>query len=197
MFSKKGFVDWTQAAQLLQTAVEIQSEWFVSILDLVLKWSAVRLVEAQTALVNALLELLSNILLSLAAQGYQLDDGETVCFLGHMIDLVLGHNNAKFRTWTRRLLHDLGSVYPDQRILSYVVNGWRHSKNKRVISECLGVAGELIGHSGLQLIGSAQGNQRRKLILQLGQFVGSLDKSVRSAALGAIEQVFIFVFCSL
>ena len=179
----RDFARQLQAVDALESLLGSNAEALLSVLDLVLRWCSWRMVDANTALLLKLLHFLQSLLQQLQLTGYRLHEGEACDLLPFLVEKVLGHGNAKFRTDCRELLRLSCALYDEKAVFAFVATGM-DSKNKRVQSESIDLQAELMLQHGLS-VGDA-----RKQLVSIATQVGASDAAVRAAALSAIGSLY-------
>ena len=179
----KDFAKQMLAIDCMDQLITANLDSLLSVLDLALKWTSWRMCDANTAMLLKLLSFLTHLFTQLLAIGYTLHEGEANNVLPFVIEKVLGHNNAKFRQDSKDLLRLACRLYDDKAVFALVVAGL-DSKNKRVQSECIELAAEIMLQYGM-----AVGDTKR-VTLAIALQVGASDAAVRAAALNALGQLY-------
>ena len=179
----KDFAKQMLAIDAMEQLIAANLDSLISVLDLTLKWTSWRMCDANTAMLLKLLSFLTHLFTQLLAVGYTLHEGEANNVLPFVVEKVLGHNNAKFRQDSKDLLRLACRLYDDKGVFAQVVAGL-DSKNKRVQSECIELAAEIILQYGM-----AVGDTKR-VTLAIAMQVGASDAAVRAAALNALGQLY-------
>lgn len=179
----KDFAKQMAGIDLLDAQVDSHFDALVSVSDLLFKWLAWRLCDANTSLLMKALAFTHHFLTALVSHEYRLSDGEASNFLPFLIEKVFGHNTDRFRNEARELVTICQTIYAPKMVFSALVVGYE-SKNKRVFSECLSESGAMIVKYGLQVCDA------KKVLITMAQTVGANESHVRTAALGALSAVY-------
>ena len=175
----KDFAKQVTACEQLDGLIASNMDGLLSVLDLVLRWCSWRMCDANTALLLKLLAFLTSLFQHLLDCSYSLQEGEANDLLPFLIEKVLGHNNPKFRQDSKDLLRLSARLYDEKATFTLVTAGLE-SKNKRVQSECIELACELMLQYGLQV------GDVKRLVPNIALQVGAQDAAVRAAALSCM-----------
>ena len=179
----KDFAKQMLALDAMEQLITANLDALISVSDLAFKWTSWRMCDANTAMLLKLVSFLTHMFSALLAVGYTLHEGEANNVLPFVIEKVLGHNNAKFRQDSKELLRLACRLYDDKAVFALVAAGM-DSKNKRVQSECIELAAEIVLQYGM-----AVGDTKR-VTLAVAMQVGASDAAVRAAALNALGQLY-------
>ena len=179
------FQKQVQALDVIEKEIERDYDAVASISDLLLKWCAWRMMDANTTLLARILPFLQRMFTEFARHDQSLSDGEAMNILPALCEKALGHNTTRFRSDTKELFVLCEKIMPVAKAFTYLVQGFE-SKNKRVQSECLEHVGSLLAQHGL----SSTVCDPKKLLPQIGAMVGASDTGVRTAALNALGAVY-------
>jgi len=186
LFSKE-FKKQVEGVKIVGNSLEMQMEEVIDNLDMILKFSSLRLVGKgnNTIVVLAILDFLRNLFDLLIKENYCLSDYEAHMCLPCMMEEV-GANNENVRKQIREALLVLVSLYPASKFFNLLLDTLLHTRNQRAKAECLSVACYLVQEKGLEEITNSPG----KVISTIGNFVSERDPSVRNSAIEFIIAVY-------
>ena len=144
----KEFKQQVQGMDQITAAIASQPDEVVSVADLVLKYSAYRLCDSNTAILLSGLKLVSALFALLKEHDYQLQDGEANASLPFIVEKVLGHAKDQISGPSRDILRAATQLYPASKVLNIVLEALK-SKNKRVAAMCCEEIGFLVARNGL------------------------------------------------
>jgi hypothetical protein len=179
----KDFAKQMQGIDLLDSEIDSNMEAVQGCSDVLLKYLAWRLCDANTSLLIKVMAFSNKLLTALQTNGYKLSDGEAANLLPFLIEKVFGHNTDRFRDETRALLTIFDSIYQPKSVMLALMVGFE-SKNKRVFSECLREAGDMIVKYGVGVCDA------KKVLGSMATAVGANESHVRQSALTALAGVY-------
>lgn len=180
----KNFTEQVQGLEQLGILMKTLLPEFISNLDLILKWIALRVsVDTNTKVLLAIIKFLEELFVAIKSDEYVLDDGEVQMFLPYLIEKVFGHNNVKFRTDTKALMQQTCKIYPASKVCAQLVLGFG-SKNTRVVAECVDEVGCMVAREGMDVI------EAKKVLPDVARLVGSNNTGIRQASLSCLSEVY-------
>ncbi|KAJ1686606.1 hypothetical protein LUZ63_017996 [Rhynchospora breviuscula] len=168
--------------EILQKALQASSREVVELIDVLLRWFALRFCENNTTVLLKVLDFLPELFDNLKGQGYILTEAEASLFFPCLIEKS-GHNIEKVREKMRELIKQTVGIYPSQRLFPFVVEGIR-SKNNRTRIECSELVGFLIDNHGAEIIG------QMKSLQVVAALTGERDGETRKAALNTLATAY-------
>jgi cytoskeleton-associated protein 5 len=182
LWDEKDFKNQAAGIDRMATAVtSTHTDQIVSFVDLVFKYLAMRLSDANTSLLLSAMKLTSQLMTTLASRAYPLTDAEASSILPTLVEKVIGHNTKKFARDTRDIVIVMEGMYAPAKIVPFLLEGLK-SKNKRVQTECGDEIGALIGRHGVVL--------PTKALPELAKVVSVGADAERKAALFAISEYY-------
>ena len=182
-----------EAVQTLTTIAEPNEEGratdaLLTNVDLVLKWSTLRILEGNTSVMVKLLPMLQLVFAQLASEAYALSDAEVALFLPTLCDKV-GSNNQTLRTLLQRLFSDLARVCPPCKLFGFVVDGADSTKNAKSREECVAQAQRMLETESLESLCSEK-QLSRMLPLFARLLANDQPAQIRTAAQASITIVY-------
>jgi hypothetical protein len=182
LFGKRD-TDHCQALNKLKMCIRDTPRELMSVTDLVLKWTTVRMcLRDNTSAIQAMQTFLKAFFQMLIDHAYELADFEAHSFLPFLVEKV-GHRSDRFRTSYRNMFSQLRELYPIAKMAQFMIDSV-HSKNVKTHCECLEELGVWIQDSG--------GNWKicgRRGIQTVTKKCGSKDVATRNAAIGIVYHV--------
>jgi cytoskeleton-associated protein 5 len=174
------FKKQVEGVAYLQNLILSEKKNASEIVDILFKWTWLTLQEnANTQLHKAIFEMLQVLINTLSDLQYYLHDIEAGLFYPIICEKS---GNPNFKQTIRGLLHSSVSIYPTDKVFSFILQGCS-SKNAKSKVECLEELSSLIQDFGLNII---QSKDVKAIIKQ----VSSLDNIVRTAALQTMAEIF-------
>jgi hypothetical protein len=171
------------AAEMLATDFDSVAEETVSVLDLVLKWCVLRLVESNTTSLLKTMDYLAVLLEGLKDLGYRLTEYEAGVLLPTLLEKS-GHNIVQIREKYRAVIRLVCGVYPVSKLLGLYMMETFHSKNTKSKVECLEQAAALIERHGMETTKGA------RVLPTVVELVGNRDTTMRGTALNTLAAVY-------
>ncbi len=184
MFSRE-FKDHVKAADSLASVVvpgDLLPEG-IECLDIIFRWSVVRICEGNTQVLVRVLEMLRSILDSLLRTEYRISEIEAAALLPGLIEKA-GHNQDRVRNLHRDVLHGVCAIYSTSRVLDYLTAGLA-SKNSRTKVECCDAMAAVVETDGVSVLSAS----KAKPMAAIAATLKERDGTLRTAALGVIEAV--------
>ncbi|GAQ86856.1 Armadillo repeat superfamily protein [Klebsormidium nitens] len=151
------FKDHVAALDLLTKGVPQYIKAMTDNLDVLLRWSVVRICEANTSSMLKTVEFLEALLDALKGQNYHLSDYEAGLFIPCLVEKS-GHQMKPVQQSIRKLMRQITMVYPASKFFAFLVEGVR-SKNNRTRIECVDEVGNLMDRHGVEIVGSTKALQ--------------------------------------
>ncbi|XP_020521683.1 protein MOR1 isoform X2 [Amborella trichopoda] len=168
--------------ELLQKVVPASGKEIIEIVDILLRWTALRFCESNTTCLLKVLEFLPELFDTLKNEGYSLTEAEAAMFLPCLIEKS-GHNIEKVREKMRALTKQIACIYSPTKLFLYILEGLR-SKNNRTRIECVDLIGFLMDNHGAEISG-----QLKALQLVAG-LTSERDGEIRKAALNTLATAY-------
>ncbi|KAL3680081.1 hypothetical protein R1sor_023037 [Riccia sorocarpa] len=172
------FKKQVEGVEMLQKALPSHIREMMDVMDVILRWTVVRVYEGNTTCLLKVLDFLQDLVLALKAESYSMTDCEASYIFPCLVEKS-GHNSEKVREKFRELLRLLCCLYPSSKIFSFLVDGLR-SKNNRTKIECVEQLGYLMERFGVEVGGSGKGLQAIVVVLN------ERDGELRKAALNTL-----------
>ncbi|KAG1675584.1 hypothetical protein FOA52_014172 [Chlamydomonas sp. UWO 241] len=185
MLSKEFKRHCEAAAMLVDAASGALYEEVLGSLDLLLRWCVLRVVEANTQSLVAVLAALKALLSCVSAAGAKLSDYEAKLLLPTLVEKA-GHNQDKIRSLHRELLRSVCSVYPPKGVAAFLRDGMESKNNKTrcLCAEEVGAAIDAHGPSVYRL------NKHADVMGTVARMVSERDTALRQAVLGTMEAAY-------
>ncbi|RHY65606.1 hypothetical protein DYB30_003435, partial [Aphanomyces astaci] len=171
-----------QAIDDLSACVTSQPDEVFHSLDLILKWSTLRIVDNNVQALVKMLDLLVKLFQMLVQFGWELDDVEAALFLPYLCQ-ESGQQKPRFRMRFRDVLRLVVHVYPSAKLTPYLLECITNSKNSKSRSECLDLIEFIADTKGHAAVG-------RKTLRDVGKYVDCAEKEVRESAIGAVVKMY-------
>jgi len=155
----------------------------IACLDIIFRWAIVRICEGNTQVLVRVLEMLRSILDSLLTTEYRLTEVEAAALLPGLIEKA-GHNQDRVRGLHRDVLQGVCAIYTTSRVLDYLTAGLG-SKNSRTKIEICDAIAAITETDGVSVLTAS----KAKPMLSIASTLKERDGSLRTAALGVIEEV--------
>ncbi|KAL2612993.1 hypothetical protein R1flu_024685 [Riccia fluitans] len=168
------FKKQVEGVEMLQKAIPSHTREMIDVMDVILRWTVVRVYEGNTTCLLKVLDFLQDLVLALKAESYSMTDCEASYIFPCLVEKS-GHNSEKVREKFRELLRLLCCLYPSSKIFGFLVDGLR-SKNNRTKIECVEQLGYLMERFGVEVGGSGKGLQ--SIVAVLNERDGELRKAV-------------------
>jgi len=175
------------AVELIKDALNDMYDEIVSSLDLLFRWSVLRINQGKIQCLTLVLEMLKTFFEKLASENYRLSEYEALILLPCIVDKS-GHNQDRIKKIHREILCLATTVYPSSKVFSFVSHGLS-SKNTRTRAECAEEIGSMIDRDGMKI---ASGKAQAKVFQDVAAAVGDRDKAVRAASLSTLTIVYDF-----
>ncbi|ETW05149.1 hypothetical protein H310_04156 [Aphanomyces invadans] len=174
-----------QAIDDLSACVTAQPDEVFESLDLILKWSTLRIVDNNVQALVKMLDLLVKLFQMLVNYGWELDDVEAAIFLPYLCQ-ESGQQKPRFRMRFRDVLRLVVQVYPSAKLTPYLLDCITNSKNSKSRSECLDLIEYIAETKGHAAVG-------RKTLRDIAKYVDCSEKEVRESAIAAVVRIFTLV----
>eukprot|EP00775_Hariotina_reticulata_P007310 gene7310-7523_t len=189
MFAKD-FKKQVLAADALKAWITMRAdeayEACIACLDLLLRWSVVRLAEGNTQTLVSVTSMLKVLLEACCDRGYLLSEWEVKSFLPGLVEKC-GQPQPNVRADCRDLMRRVSMLYPPAKVLVYIQEGL-NSKNNRSRVACAEEIGCMVAREGPRVYSGAKCD----VLAALAKRVADPGKDIRAAALGALEEVYAF-----
>ncbi|KAH9313886.1 hypothetical protein KI387_022513, partial [Taxus chinensis] len=163
---------------LLQKAIHSHIKEMTEIVDILLRWTALRFCESNTTCLLKVLEFLPEFVDGLKHEGYMLTEYEASTLLPCLMEKS-GHNIEKVREKMRELTKLIAGIYPPPKLFAYILEGLR-SKNNRSRIECVDHIGFMIDQYGIEIAGPS------KALQTVAGLTSERDGELRKAALNTL-----------
>ena len=175
-----------QAMQSLSdfASTEGNRDAVVANVDLILKWSTLRLFDTNTTVIFKVLDLVQEVIKTCNDQVFTLTDAEATSFLPYMVSLRIGDPKEEIRKKVHAIVKVLPSLYPGTKVFSHIMDGTKQ-KNARGRSECLDAMGKLVEEFGMPVCHPSQ----QKCVKDVAAIIGDKDGTVRNSALNFLSLV--------
>eukprot|EP00898_Chlorokybus_atmophyticus_P007131 jgi/Chlat1/7419/Chrsp6S09189 len=175
------FKKHVEALDIMQKALDQQLHDIISMLDLLLRWLALRICEANMTSLLKTLEFLSSLLEALKVDGYRLSEYEANVLVPSVVEKS-GQNQDRVRQMMRDVIRHLYLLYPTSKLATFLSAGLS-SKNNRTRVECCEELGWMMERHGIEVCPS------KTLPLVLG-IVSERDTTLRNSALNTLAVVY-------
>ena len=174
-----------EAVQSLRKALVEQFQGTVDILDLVIRWLFFRLWDnSNTQLTKEALDYVFNMVLSLEAAKYSLEDFELSVLVPFLLQkLVTGHQNFKITLY--KIFQKLGEVSQIQKVSALLVQSII-GKNNKVRNEALDVLLVLVKEY-------RDDTMNQKEIKTLGKLLGHTDATIRNLSFNVLAELGLYM----
>lgn len=156
-----------------------------SVVDLLLKYTTLRLCDSNPTLHLKCFELIQHLLTVLERDNYHISEYEASVFLPVFLTKT-GDNKEIIRTTVRNILKQFCSIYPASKMFGHLLGGL-NSKNARTRAECMEEMALLIQRHGMSIFSP------QKIFPQIAKQIADRDASVRSAAINVVLQAYFIV----
>ena len=126
-----------------------QPESVFEVLDLIFKWSAVRLADGNTQLSVKIFDFLAVLFNHIQQAGYLLQDFEAAVLVPLMCEKS-GLNNNILKEKVKKLLKMCFEICEKQMCYNIIINVGLHSKNQNAIAECMSEIADFISKNGIE-----------------------------------------------
>lgn len=181
-FLSTDFKKQVEGLELLQKALPSSIKEIIELIDILLRWFALRVCESNTTCLLKVLEFLPELVETLKDEGYTLTEAEAAMFLPCVLEKS-GHNIEKVREKMRELLKQIVCIYSAPKLLPYVLQGLS-SKNSRTKIECVDLIGWLLDHNGAEISGQL------KSLQHVAALTSERDGEVRKSALNTMATAY-------
>jgi cytoskeleton-associated protein 5 len=155
----------------------------IACLDIIFRWTIVRICEGNTQVLVRVLEMLRSILDALLTTEYRLTEVEAAALLPGLIEKS-GHNQDRVRGLHRDVLHGVCAIYSTSRVLDYLTVGLGSKSSRTKIEICDAIAA-IVERDGVSVLTTS----KAKPMLSIASTLKERDGTLRTAALGVIEEV--------
>ncbi|KAF0689123.1 Aste57867_19395 [Aphanomyces stellatus] len=176
---EKGMMD---AIDDLSKCINHQPDEVHCSLDLILKWSTLRIVDNNVQALGKMLDLLVKLFQLLVDNDWELDDVEAAIFLPYLCQ-ESGQQKPRFRMRFRDVMRLVVQVYPPVKLMPFLLECITNSKNSKSRSECLDLVEYVAETKGHTAVG-------KKTLRDIGKYVDSNEKEVRESAIGVIVKMY-------
>ncbi|CAK4465110.1 unnamed protein product [Aphanomyces euteiches] len=174
-----------EAIDDLSKCIKDQPNEVFSSLDLILKWSTLRIVDNNVQALGKMLKLLEILFLLLVDNSWELDDVEAGIFLPYLCQ-ESGQQKPRFRCDFRKVLQLVVQVYPPVKLMPYLLECITNTKNSKSRCECLDLIEYIASNKGHSAVG-------KKTLRDVGKFVDSPEKEVRESAIGVLVKMYTLI----
>lgn len=175
-----------KCVEIISTFMETQPDEFCEILDIILKWTNVRLNESSnTKLQISILDFYGHMIKFLISQACPLQDFEAHVLLGTLTDKV-GINNKILMDKIRSLIKMTYDVYDVALVYRLIVDIGCKVKNQKSIAECLDEVACFIQANGIDTV------TKKDFALFL-QHAESSDKGLRENSLKVFAEAYLLL----
>jgi cytoskeleton-associated protein 5 len=164
--------------EMLQKALPSTTNELVEVLDILLRWFALRFCENNTSCLLKVLEFLPELFDTLKNVGYTMTESEAAIFLPCLIEKS-GHNIEKVRERMRELTKQIVNSFSAAKTFPYILEGLR-SRNNRSRIECVDLVGYLLENHGAEIAGQLKNLQ------MVANLTSERDGDLRKAALNTL-----------
>ncbi|EFJ44246.1 microtubule organizing protein mora [Volvox carteri f. nagariensis] len=175
----KDFKKHCEAADMLIKALPVVYDEVIAIVDLLFRWSTLRILESNTASLVKVLDMLKLLLDLMIDRGYRISEYEAKLILPAVVEKS-GHNQDKLKAEHRELLKRFAQVHPPVKVVTYVKDGLE-SKNSKTRVVCLDEIAAIVERTG-PVVDS--------LMAAVARLVAERDTAVRAACLGVMEVLY-------
>ncbi|PNH12606.1 Protein MOR1 [Tetrabaena socialis] len=196
----KDFKKHCEAADMITRAMPGMFDEVIAVVDLLFRWSTLRILESNTASLVKVLEMLKLLLELMIERGYRVSEFEAKLILPALVEKA-GHNQDKLKAEHRELLKRLALVHPPSRVISYIKDGLE-SKNSKTRVVCMDEIAAMVDRYGPAAYrapaaagpsgrpGTAAAAASEGVMPAVAKLVAERDTAVRAACLGVIEVVY-------
>ena len=176
--------DSTAIGRVLDIIQTQPTDKLTNVLDIVLRWSTIRLNEKNSTITTRVLNYLHSVVEQLRKEEYFMSSFEAIPLLPHLIS-KLGEARVEVRTVVEQILNEIRLLFPEKQIFEELLLGAK-SKNSRQRAACLTVCAAMIQNSGIEIIGDpAKGNYK-----EIGAHISDKDQNVRSSAMNCLVEAY-------
>ncbi|KAL6753732.1 armadillo-type protein [Haematococcus lacustris] len=196
----KDFKKHCEAADAVREALPGMYDEVMSVLDLLFRWSTLRIAEANTQVLVKVLDMLKEVMAAMEAADHRLSEYEAKLILPVLVEKA-GHNQDKIKADHRELMRRAALIYPPVKVAAFVKDGL-DSKNNKTRVACAEELGAMIDRSGQSIYraslavasapGKSGGPPPESMLAGLARQVAERDNALRSAALASLEVVYAF-----
>ncbi|EQC30635.1 hypothetical protein SDRG_11690 [Saprolegnia diclina VS20] len=151
-------------------------------LDLIMKWSTLRIVDNNVQVLAKMLDFLVKLLTMVADSNWELDDVEAGIFLPYLCQ-ESGQQKPRFRLRCRDALYLVVDVYPSAKYVPFLLDCVANSKNTKSRIVCLETLEYIVQEHGYAAVG-------KKCLREMAKCVDCNEKDVREAAIQALVVVY-------
>ncbi|GIL58886.1 hypothetical protein Vafri_13702 [Volvox africanus] len=193
----KDFKKHCEAADMVTKALPAVYDEVIAVVDLLFRWSTLRILESNTASLVKVLEMLKLLLDLMVERGYRLSEYEAKLILPALVEKS-GHNQDKLKAEHRELLKRFAQVHPPIKVVAYVKDGLE-SKNSKTRVVCLDEIAAIVERTGPVVYRNSSGASARpasgsapndSLMAAVARLVAERDTAVRAACLGVMEVLY-------
>ena len=156
----------------------------VANVDLILKWSTLRLFDTNTTVIFKVLDLILCVMKVCNDGSFTLSDSEASSFVPYMVSLRIGDPKEEIRKKAHAILKALPSLYGANKVFAYLMDGTKQ-KNARGRSESLEAMAKLVEEFGMGVCHPTQ----QKSVKDVAAIIGDKDGTVRNSALNFLSLV--------
>eukprot|EP00198_Chlamydomonas_reinhardtii_P006227 XP_001695563.1 microtubule associated protein [Chlamydomonas reinhardtii] len=142
----KDFKKHCEAADMITRSLPTNYDDVIAVVDLLFRWSTLRILESNTASLVKVLELLKLLLEMMIERGYRMSEYESKLILPAVVEKS-GHNQDKLKAEHRELLRRFALVHPPAKVLAYVKDGLE-SKNSKTRVVCMDEIAAIVDRNG-------------------------------------------------
>ena len=176
--------DSTAIGRVLDIIQSQPTDKLTSVLDIVVRWSTIRLNEKNSTITMRVLNYLHSVVEQLRKDEYFMSPFEAIPLLPHLI-LKLGEARVEVRTLVEQILNEIRLLFPEKQIFEELLQGAK-SKNSRQRAACLTICAGMIQNSGIEIIGDpTKGNYK-----EIGAHISDKDQNVRSSAMNCLVEAY-------
>ncbi|GFH15735.1 protein MOR1, partial [Haematococcus lacustris] len=189
----KDFKKHCEAADAVREALPGMYDEVMSVLDLLFRWSTLRIAEANTQVLVKVLDMLKEVMAAMEAADHRLSEYEAKLILPVLVEKA-GHNQDKIKADHRELMRRAALIYPPVKVAAFV-------KNNKTRVACAEELGAMIDRSGQSIYraslavasapGKSGGPPPESMLAGLARQVAERDNALRSAALASLEVVLV------
>ena len=171
-----------EAVKYLTEGLQTDFTSMVDVLDLLLKYITLKMVDqSNTAINKAILEFLRILFAKLGEMSYQMLDYEAGVIIPMLCERT-GVSNAGFKEDIKNLITLVGKIYSPLKLSSYVMKAFE-SKNQKTKIECLILMREMIAEHGMKLVS-------QKEIKVFAKFLTFGDQTIKNEAISVLEEIY-------
>lgn len=139
MFAKPtDFNKHIKCCEKIASLIEVQPEKMLEILDILFKWTNLRITESSnTQLLKSVFDLYDGLLDLMIENDYTMLEFEALVLLGSLCEKS-GHNIAQMKEQAKLLIRKCFKAYPDKDTFRIIINaGIKGMTNQKSMAECL------------------------------------------------------------